>query len=122
MHGSRLRLALVAAALLAGAAHAQDVKAPPLPPGSHLVRLDPGMNEEERKRSVRAHHHKFHHGYHSDHSVFCNRCHFVSPATVAPWLGRTRTAPIAVQSQFGRQPNVFNCSHFRFFFLHVHVV
>jgi hypothetical protein len=62
MHFPRLGLALVAAVLLASAAHAQTVKAPPLPPGSNLVRVDPGVNDDERKRHVRAHHHKFHHG------------------------------------------------------------
>lgn len=56
-----LRLALVAAASMAAVAQAQTVTPPPLPPGHALVRLDPGMDETERKRAVRAHHHKFHH-------------------------------------------------------------
>lgn len=56
-----IRGALFAAASLAGVAQAQ-VTPPPLPPGSNLVRVEPGLNEEERKRHVRAHHHKFHHG------------------------------------------------------------
>jgi hypothetical protein len=55
------RTALLAAACLAGLAQAQSVTPPPLPPGSHLVRPEPGMDESERKRHVRAHHHKFHH-------------------------------------------------------------
>lgn len=56
------RAVLFAAASGAAAlSAAQTVAPPPLPPGSHLVRIEPGMNEDERKRSVRAHHHKFHH-------------------------------------------------------------
>lgn len=55
------RLACAAAACLAATAQAQVVQAPPLPPGSALVRLDPGMSEAERKRHVRAHHHKYQH-------------------------------------------------------------
>lgn len=55
------RPALLAAACLAAAAHAQTVTPPPLPPGSHMVRPEPGMDDSERKRHVRAHHHKFHH-------------------------------------------------------------
>ena len=61
MNTNWIRAALFAAASLAGAAQAQ-VTPPPLPPGSNLVRVEPGLNEEERKRHVRAHHHKFHHG------------------------------------------------------------
>jgi hypothetical protein len=66
----RLRLALLAAACLATFAHAQ-VTPPPRPPGSNLVRVEPGMNEDERKRHVRAHHHKMHHkkDYTRDDSV-----------------------------------------------------
>jgi hypothetical protein len=48
-------------ALAAGAAQAQQrVKAPPLPPGSNQVRVAPGLNPDEARRSVRAHHHKGH--------------------------------------------------------------
>lgn len=61
MNTNWIRAALFAAASLGGVAHAQ-VTPPPLPPGSNLVRVEPGLNEEERKRHVRAHHHKFHHG------------------------------------------------------------
>lgn len=57
-----IRSALFAAAAVAGVAQAQTVTPPPLPPGSNLVRVEPGLNEEERKRHVRAHHHKAHHG------------------------------------------------------------
>ena len=56
-----MQYAVAAALALAAAAQAQPVKAPPLPPGSNLVRVEPGMNPEERKRHVRAHHHKGHH-------------------------------------------------------------
>jgi hypothetical protein len=56
-----IRLALVAAACLAGAAQAQKVAPPPLPIGSQQARPEPGMSEPERKRAVRAHHHKAHH-------------------------------------------------------------
>lgn len=56
------RLALAAAAACgAAAALAQGVMPPPLPPGSHLVRPEAGLQEPERKRYVRAHHHKMHH-------------------------------------------------------------
>lgn len=56
-----IHLVLGAAACMAGAVQAQAVAPPPLPPGHALVRLDPGMSDAERKRHVRAHHHKFHH-------------------------------------------------------------
>jgi len=63
MKTPRIRLALVAAACLAGAVHAQTrVAPPPLPIGSQIARPEPGMSEPERKRAVRAHHHKTHHG------------------------------------------------------------
>lgn len=56
------RTALLAAACgIAGSAAAQAVAPPPLPPGHALVRPEVGMSEPERKRYVRAHHHKFHH-------------------------------------------------------------
>jgi hypothetical protein len=51
----------LAGALLACAAIAQaKVTPPPLPPGSALVKVEPGMSKEERKREDRAHHHKGH--------------------------------------------------------------
>lgn len=99
MHFPRFRLALVAAALLAGVAQAQTVKAPPLPPGSHLVRLDPGMSEPERKRAVRAHHHKFHHGkdFTRDDSVHGHESEAVarggSPASAGGAMGHAGTVP-----------------------------
>lgn len=52
-----LACVLVAAATLA---HATKVKPPPLPPGSHLVRVQPGMDKQEQQREARAHHHKGH--------------------------------------------------------------
>ena len=60
----RLRPALsagLACFLLAAAtlSHAKVVP-PPLPPGSAMVRVEPGMDKEERKREDRAHHHKGH--------------------------------------------------------------
>ncbi|MBC5765139.1 hypothetical protein [Ramlibacter albus] len=54
------RILVIAALLPTAAALAQPVKAPPLPPGSNLVRIEPGLNPEEKKRHVRAHHHKGH--------------------------------------------------------------
>jgi hypothetical protein len=62
MIASCIRLALLAAACTAGLAQAQAVTPPPLPIGSLQARPEPGMSEPERKRAVRAHHHKFHHG------------------------------------------------------------
>jgi hypothetical protein len=57
-----LRLATIAAlAYSAAVAVAQTVTPPPLPPGSNMVRPEPGLNEDEKKRYVRAHHHKQHH-------------------------------------------------------------
>ncbi len=52
-----LACVLLAAATLA---HAAKVKPPPLPPGSHLVRVQPGMDKQEQQRQTRAHHHKGH--------------------------------------------------------------
>ncbi|MEJ8839656.1 hypothetical protein [Ramlibacter sp. AN1133] len=61
MKTPRIRLAIMAAACLAGAVHAQTrVAPPPLPIGSQMARPEPGMSEPERKRAVRAHHHKMH--------------------------------------------------------------
>jgi hypothetical protein len=54
----------LAAFLLAACAavtSAQTVAPPPLPLGSQLARPDAGLHLEERKRHVRAHHHKLHH-------------------------------------------------------------
>lgn len=62
MKPAALRLALATAlACSAAATLAQTVTPPPLTPGSHLVRPEAGLNEEEKKRYVRAHHHKMHH-------------------------------------------------------------
>jgi hypothetical protein len=51
-----LACALVAFATLAQA----KVQPPPLPPGSSMVRVQGGMNDDEIKREARAHHHKGH--------------------------------------------------------------
>jgi hypothetical protein len=58
-----LRMALgtgLACVLLTAASLAQAGKVvpPPLPPGSNLVRLQGGMNDDEARRQDRAHHHK----------------------------------------------------------------
>jgi hypothetical protein len=58
----RLAAALAVACSASVALAQAVVTPPPLPPGSNLVRPDPGMNEPERKRAIRAHHNKFHHG------------------------------------------------------------
>lgn len=68
-----IRLALAAAACLAGFAQAQTTVAPPPRPiGSNLVRPMPGMSEPEAKRAERAHHHKFQNGkdYTRDDSIY----------------------------------------------------
>ena len=51
-----LACALTAFATLAQA----KVQPPPLPPGSSMVRVQGGMNDDEVKREKRAHHHKGH--------------------------------------------------------------
>ena len=45
---------------LATLAQAAKVQPPPLPPGSSMVRVQGGMNDDEIKREKRAHHHKGH--------------------------------------------------------------
>jgi hypothetical protein len=75
------RLALVAAACLAGAVQAQTVTPPPLPIGSLQARPEPGMSEPERKRAVRAHHHKLHHKKDKSHD---DSLHTHGPAAVQP--------------------------------------
>jgi hypothetical protein len=74
--------ACLAVAWSASVALAQTVVAPPLPPGSNLVRPDPGMNEPERKRAIRAHHNKFHHGrdYTRDDSIYPMTVQATGPA------------------------------------------
>lgn len=64
-------LAAATLGLCAGAALAQAVAPPPLPPGASRVRVEGGLHQEERKRHVRAHHHKFQHkkDYMRDDSV-----------------------------------------------------
>ena len=75
--------ASLAVACSASVALAQSVVTPPpLPPGSNLVRPDPGMNEPERKRAIRAHHNKFHHGrdYTRDDSIYPMTVQTAAPA------------------------------------------
>ena len=55
--GTGLACVLFAAATLA---HAGNVTPPPLPAGSALVKVEPGMDKKERDREDRAHHHKGH--------------------------------------------------------------
>jgi hypothetical protein len=55
--GTGLALVLLAAATLA---EAGKVTPPPLPPGSALVKVEPGMDKREQDREDRAHHHKGH--------------------------------------------------------------
>ncbi len=90
-----VRLAFATAlACSAAASLAQTVTPPPLPPGSHLVRPEIGLNEEERKRYVRAHHHKMHHkkDFTRDDSVHGHE--HVPPASTRPVGTRaTGTAP-----------------------------
>ena len=52
-----LAVVMLGAATLA---QAGTVIPPPLPPGSAMVKVEPGMNKEERERQNRAHHHKGH--------------------------------------------------------------
>ncbi|MDB5857354.1 MAG: hypothetical protein JWQ76_1043 [Ramlibacter sp.] len=84
MQSNVVRLAAcLAFAWSASVAVAQSVVTPPpLPPGSNLVRPDPGMNEPERKRAIRAHHNKFHHGrdYTRDDSIYPMTLEATGPA------------------------------------------
>ncbi len=61
MHSVIVRLVFAAIAATGASASLAQVTPPPLPPGSNLVRPDVGLNDDERKRYVRAHHHKAHH-------------------------------------------------------------
>lgn len=63
-------LAAICLGALLHPAHAA-VNPPPLPPGASMVKIEGGLDEGERKRQVRAHHHKFHHkkDYTRDDSV-----------------------------------------------------
>lgn len=102
MQYTAVRLATaIALACSAGAALAQTVTPPPLPPGSHLVRPEIGLNEEERKRYVRAHHHKMHHkkDFTKDDSV--HRHEHVPPAATRPVGARATGAAPGVQAPAG---------------------
>lgn len=51
----------LACSLAAGAGLSfAKVQPPPLPPGSSMVRVKPGLSDDEEKRQVRAHHNKTH--------------------------------------------------------------
>ena len=81
---------VTAAAVLCGAGAAvAQVTPPPLPPGSHLVRPEAGMDESERKRHVRAHHHKFHHkkDFTRDDSVHGHESEVAARTGVVPTIG-----------------------------------
>jgi hypothetical protein len=72
MNSRLVRFALLAVAACSAGASLAQVTPPPLPPGSNLVRPEAGLQEPEKKRYVRAHHHKMHHkkDYTRDDSVF----------------------------------------------------
>jgi hypothetical protein len=89
------RLALALATLLAGVAQAQSVTPPPLPIGSQLARPDPGMSEPERKRAVRAHHHKFHHGKDVTRDDSVHGHESLSPDAVRPVVTRAPAAGVS---------------------------
>jgi hypothetical protein len=78
----RLAAALAVACSASVALAQAVVTPPPLPPGSNLVRPDPGMNEPERKRAIRAHHNKFHHGrdFTRDDSIYPMTVNATGPA------------------------------------------
>jgi hypothetical protein len=90
-----LRHALCAAACIAGLAQAQTVAPPPLPIGSNLVRVEPGMNEPERKRATRAHHHKFQHNkdYTRDDSIYGHES--LTATSGQPGIGGVGSGPAA---------------------------
>lgn len=120
MQYTAVRLAAaIALACSAGAALAQAVTPPPLPPGSNLVRPEIGLNEEERKRYVRAHHHKMHHkkDFTKDDSVHGHehvppaatrpvgtRGTGAAPGVQAPAAGPSGTAPRTVPGGAGTGP------------------
>ncbi len=97
-----IRIAIAVAATLAGLAHAANVAPPPLPIGSTLARPEPGMSEPERKRAVRAHHHKFENGkdYTRDDSIYGPEPMRTS-ATVPAGAGATGTRPGAGAAPVG---------------------
>jgi hypothetical protein len=97
------RLALCAGAFLAGLAHGQAVAPPPLPLGSSLARPEPGMSEPERKRALRAHHHKFQQGkdYTRDDSIHGHES--VSTDAARPVNTGTGTVPGGAGAGPGRE-------------------
>jgi hypothetical protein len=96
------RLATATAlACSAGAALAQTVTPPPLPPGSNLVRPEIGLNEEEKKRYVRAHHHKMHHKKDFTKDDSAPGHEHVPPAATRPVGTRAPGAAPGVQAPAG---------------------
>jgi hypothetical protein len=88
-------LAAAASCFTASLAFAQTVvPPPPLPPGSNLVKIEPGLSLAEQKRHIRAHHHKFQYrkDYTRDDSIYGD------PSLQAPPL------PDASVSPFGPTP------------------
>ncbi len=53
-------LGLACAIAAIGTLAQAKVQPPPLPPGSSMVRVQGGMNDDEVRREKRAHHHKGH--------------------------------------------------------------
>jgi hypothetical protein len=100
-----IRRALLAAACLAGLAHAQTVTPPPLPIGSEQARPEPGMDEAERKRATRAHHHKFQQkkDYTRDDSIYG---HESLTATSVPSGGANAIGGQAAGAAAARPPGV----------------
>ena len=92
-----VRLATAAALSWSAAmALAQTVTPPPLPPGSNLVRPTAGLNADEKKRYVRAHHHKMQNGrdYTKDDSV-------AGAGAGASGMGSTQAAGAAAGARAG---------------------
>ena len=103
------RAALLAASCgIAAAAAAQAVAPPPLPPGHAMVRPELGMSEPERKRYVRAHHHKFHHkkDFTRDDSIHGHESESVvrTVAPASPGQPGGAAQPAAAQGAAGTGP------------------
>ncbi|NML45224.1 hypothetical protein HHL11_15830 [Ramlibacter sp. G-1-2-2] len=106
-----VRSAACSALLVAGTAgslaHAA-VTPPPLPLGSAMARPEPGLNEPERKRYVRAHHDKLHYrrDYTKDDSVYGMQQfpQAAAPGAVAPGASAGAGAGGAVQGGAGTGP------------------
>jgi hypothetical protein len=90
--------ALLALLVATAAAQGQTVTPPPLPIGSLQARPEPGLNEEERKRHVRAHHHKFHHMKDIDRDDSEHGHESLAPAAAQPVAGRAPGASFGAGS------------------------